>query len=144
MINDSMVCLKELFAYAILFNPKIYEIQVIDKRKKKTIKNFGIKRIDETKLNGLNIFNVSLLSEGEDNKTFSLAYLEDDATSSVIAMPLFIEGQKVRLMELNHKLPKIFKEFPLIGCNDTGFNFVFQSKKFYPNETRSNLLLKEI
>jgi hypothetical protein len=45
---------------------------------------------------------------------------------------------------VNHNLPKIFKEFPLIGCNDTGFNFCFTSRKFYPNESRSDLLLRGI
>ena len=32
MIDDSMACLKELFPYALLFNPKLSEIQMIDKR----------------------------------------------------------------------------------------------------------------
>ena len=38
----------------------------------------------------------------------------------------------------------MFKEFPLIGCSDHGFNFVFTSRRFYPNETRSDLLLNQI
>ena len=41
-------------------------------------------------------------------------------------------------------MPKIFKEFPLIGAKDTGYNYVFTSRKFYPNETRSNLMLRMI
>ena len=37
----------------------------------------------------------------------------------------------------------MFKEFPLIGCSDHGFNFVFTSRRFYPNEKRSDLLLNQ-
>jgi hypothetical protein len=47
-------------------------------------------------------------------------------------------------LKLRTGFTKIFKEFPLIGAKDTGFNYVFTSKKFYPNETRSNLMLKRI
>lgn len=144
MIEEGMNGLKELFAYALLFNSKLFEIQVIDKRKGRRIKNFGIKRADETRYNNLRIFNATILEEGKENSTFSAAYLEDENTLSTVAMPLKFEQEKVSLVELNHKMPKIFKEFPLIGCKDTGFNFVFTSRRFYPNESRSDLLLAEI
>ncbi len=43
---------------------------------------------------------------------------------------------------LEANFPKIFKEFPLIGCEDTGFNFAFTSRDLHPAQTRSELYLK--
>ena len=59
-------------------------------------------------------------------------------------MPVKVKNEKLILLEANSQLPKMFKEFPLIGCQDTGFNYVFSSKLFYPNENRSGLLLKQM
>jgi hypothetical protein len=144
MIEDAMICLKELFPYAMLFNSKLSEIQVIDRREGKRIKNFGFKRLEDSVYNGMRIFNVKVLEQGNDPRTFSIAYDEDEDSKSTIAMPVSLNDGKIMLNEVNHKLPKIFKEFPLIGCKDHGFNFIFTSKQFYPNESRSDLLLKQI
>ena len=50
-----------------------------------------------------------------------------------MAVPVEVTDGNITLLEVNHKCSKIFKEFPLIGSQDHGFNFVFNSKKFYPN-----------
>ena len=50
----------------------------------------------------------------------------------------------IKLLRFDHGHPKIYKEFPLIGSEDTFFNFIFTSREFYPNETRTQLLLKSI
>ncbi len=62
----------------------------------------------------------------------------------MIAVPIHIEGYERRILKVPDIVPKIFKEFPLIGAEDTPYNYVFTSRKFYPNETRSNLMLKQI
>jgi hypothetical protein len=40
MVKDSMDCLKEIFPYALLFNPKLSDIHVLDRRQGMRIKNF--------------------------------------------------------------------------------------------------------
>ncbi len=70
--------------------------------------------------------------------------MEDEETYSTVAFPIHLDDHHIKLLEVKHKLPKMFKEFPLIGCKDFGFNFVFTSKRFYPNESRSDLLLNSI
>lgn len=35
----------------------------------------------------------------------------------------------------------IFKDFPLIGCGKLGWNVMINSREFYPNERRSDLML---
>jgi hypothetical protein len=70
--------------------------------------------------------------------------MEDEDTYSTVAAPVMVQNGEVKLLETNNKYAKMFKEFPLIGCEDHGFNFVFTSKKFYPNESRSDLLLNQI
>ncbi len=77
MIDEAMAALKELFPYVILFNPKIYELQMIDKRKGHRLKNFGLKRIEESSNGAINICNILHLEEGQENRTISLAYIED-------------------------------------------------------------------
>ena len=59
-------------------------------------------------------------------------------------MPVEVNEKMIILLETKHDFPKIFKEFPLIGSKDHGFNFVFTSKMLFPNESRSDLLLKTI
>ena len=50
MIEEALESLKELFPYAILFNPKLEEIQVVDQsNKEKKMKDFTIKRIGQEK-----------------------------------------------------------------------------------------------
>ena len=44
MIEKGIQSIKDLFSYALLFNPKIYQIEVIDKRTVKKFKDFTIKR----------------------------------------------------------------------------------------------------
>lgn len=53
MIEEAMVNLKELFPYALLFNPKLSELAVVNKTGGKRIKNFKISRLDKEKLYGL-------------------------------------------------------------------------------------------
>lgn len=143
MITDAMSCLKELFPYALLFNPKLTEIQMVDRRAGKKLNNFGIKRMEESRYNNVTIFNAKILEQKKDPQNFSIAYIKDEETYSVLAMPVSL-SEGLQLLEVNHNFPKMFKEFPLIGCKDHGFNFVFTSKQFYPNETRSDLLLHHI
>ena len=139
-----MSCLKELFPYALLFNPKLSELHVINKSSHKKIKNYSIKKVEEQDRFGLKLFNAKVVEEGKEPYTFSAAYLQDEDTFSTVAVPVSVEKDSIKLLETNEKYPKIFKEFPLIGCKDHGFNFVFTSRRFYPNETRSDLLLNQI
>ena len=44
MIEEAMINLKELFVYALLFNPKLSELSVVNKTGGKRIRNFKISR----------------------------------------------------------------------------------------------------
>lgn len=144
MLLPSMNCLKELFPYALLFNPMLSQLHLINKSDIKKIKNFSIQRIDDTEYSGLKVFNAKVSQFKMKPYTFSAAYIQDEDTYSMIAAPVSIDNGRVKLLQTNNKYPKIFKEFPLIGCQDHGFNFIFTSRKFYPNESRSDLLLNQI
>lgn len=127
----------------MLFNPKLSELEFVNHAGGK-VKSFSIKREEETDYEGLAIFIALIKEEGKEGSRFTAAYMRDEESFSTVAVPVEINKCELHLLETNNKYPKIFKEFPLIGSKDHGLNFVFNSKRFYPNETRSDLLLNQI
>ena len=85
----------------------------------------------------------SIITDKESKYEY-LAFKTDEKTGCSVAIPISLEGDTVGLRRVEQGMPKVFKEFPLIGSKETGYNFVFTSRYFYPNETRSNLLLNMI
>lgn len=85
MIEEAMKNLKELFPYALLFNPKLSTLTVLNKTGGTRIKDFQICRIEKDKFKGISIFNANISEEG-DTRTFSAAYIEDKG--STIAVPV--------------------------------------------------------
>lgn len=81
---------------------------MIDKREGKRLKNFGIKRMEPSKYNNIDIFNAKILEQGKEARTFSIAYISDEETYSILAMPVCL-SEGLQLLEVNHNFPKMFK-----------------------------------
>jgi len=74
-------------------------------------------------------------------KYFVAYFLRNKA---IAAVPVNIDNSCIEILRLNPNLPKYFKDFPLIGCPDTKWNAIINSREFYPNEKRSELMLKYV
>lgn len=109
MIEESMRCLKELFPYALLFNPKLSELEVVNETGGQKIKGFYMKKMESKTLHGLDIFNVEVTEEDKEPYIYSLASVEDIKNASIVAVPVKINGKDITLLETNHKYPKMFK-----------------------------------
>lgn len=86
-------------------------------------------------MNGFNIFSAVIYKYDDHDQRINeskiiVQYLYETYKSinAIVAFPVRIEENKINLLMLEESFPKIFKEFPLIGCEDTGFNFAFTSE----------------
>lgn len=57
----------------------------------------------------MKVFNAKVLEQGKEPRTFSAVYSQDEETFSTVAMPVEVSEGKLKLLEVNHKFPKIFK-----------------------------------
>lgn len=64
-------------------------------------------------------------------------YICDDEHQHIIMLPIADGGKVVRLDDI----PKLFFQYPLLGSEDFGMNFIFESSRFKPVENRDGLYL---
>ena len=47
---------------------------------------------------------------------------------AIAAIPIEIDGEIIKILRVRNDMPKIFKDFPLIGCYDTRWNAIINAR----------------
>lgn len=125
----------ELMPYVMTFNERIKEVSIIDytNNKKETYTKKQQTTFDENI--GLKSINIETI-EGN-NKT--IYYLQSVDNKDIIILPLKTIN---KAMSING-IPRLFIYFPLLGTHTFGFNYIFHSERFFPEEPRNAIVLPE-
>lgn len=59
-------------------------------------------------------------------------------------VPIEVDDDDWKILRVDQSIPQVFKDFPLIGSSPIKWNAVINSNQFYPDETRSHLLLQSL
>lgn len=62
---------------------------------------------------------------------YIVSYFHDGV--AIAAIPVEIENDIIKIVKVDNQYPKVFKDFPLIGCYDICWNAIINSRTFYPN-----------
>ncbi|MDD3772200.1 MAG: DUF3883 domain-containing protein [Weeksellaceae bacterium] len=129
--------LKRTAHYALLFNSKIKQFEIIDK-----IKNEQYK-ISRESQNNISENITEVTTKTENNNSVSLEHLLCYKKNSdfEIAIPVSKMQSGYEILIPDDSTPRIFKDFPLVGTEEWGANFIFNSKKIQPTEPRNGLEL---
>lgn len=121
--------------YVMLFNDRITECEVADH-----INNVHItfRKSQQPDENGLKKMRIDINRNGVE-MPMDIYFLESADGDERIVMPLET-ATKTRNLE---GISKLFMHFPLLGTEDFGFNFVFHSHNFKPEEKRDGLYLPD-
>ena len=121
--------------YVMLFNDRITECEVNNH-----INNVHVtfKKSQMPDENGLKRMRIDINSNGTE-MPMNLYYLESEDGTERIVLPLET-ATKTRSLD---GISKLFMYFPLLGTEDFGFNFVFHSHSFKPEEKRDGLYLPD-
>jgi hypothetical protein len=55
-----------------------------------------------------------------------VSYIKDD--KAIAAIPIEINGEIIKILRIDSNLPKLFKDFPLIGFSDTKWNAIINAR----------------
>lgn len=121
--------------YVMLFNDRITECQIDDNINSVHVTFKKSACPDE---NGLKVMRVDVIRNGKE-LPMNIYYLESDNGDERIVLPLET-STKARSLD---GISKLFMHFPLLGTEDFGFNFIFHSHNFKPEEKRNGLFLPD-
>ena len=121
--------------YVMLFNDRITECQVDDNINDIHVTFRKVLRPDEQ---GLKVMRIEMVRNGK-NQPMDIYYLESDNGDERIVLPLETPTKACCLDGIS----KLFMHFPLLGTEDFGFNYVFHSRNFKPEEKRNGLYLPD-
>ena len=125
----------ELMPYVMTFNERIEEVTILD-NKNKLQDVFTKKKCEliDPDLN-LNVLTIGT-STGNDKKIF---YLQSEDRKDMIVLPLKSINEAMDITGI----PRLFIFFPLLGTHTFGFNFIFHSERFFPEEPRNAIVIPE-
>ncbi len=121
--------------YVMLFNDRITECQIDDNINDIHV---GFKKSALPDDNGLKVMCVDIVNNGI-SEPMHIYYLESEDGNERIVLPLESANEARSLDGIS----KLFMHFPLLGTEDFGFNFVFHSRNFKPEEKRNGLYLPD-
>lgn len=129
--------LKKTGHYALLFNKRIKQFEVFNEI---TNDNFKISRVSSVNITEEIEEVITKIESNNSTSQFHLLCFKKP-NEYEIAIPVLpiINGYDVIIPD--ESTPRIFKDFPLIGTEDWGSNFILNSKKFQPTEPRDGLEL---
>ena len=121
--------------YVMLFNDRITECQIDD-----YINNVHVsfKKSERPEEYGLKVMRIDMTQNGE-KQPVDIYYLESESGDERVVLPLETATRACSLDGIS----KLFMHFPLLGTEDFGFNFVFHSRNFKPEEKRNGLYLPD-
>ena len=123
----------KLMPYILTVNERIEECMIEDRVN-------GMIRI-WTKSQGVDEFNAHVMDihctingTASERKVY---YICDSEHQNTIMLPITEGGKVIRLDDI----PKLFFQYPLLGSEEFGMNFIFESSRFKPVENRDGLFL---
>ena len=117
--------------YLMTINPRISEVEI--QIAESNIKFHSRPLDDEV---GLKVMGITKIENGVTTEE-KMYYLTSEDGNDVIILPL-ASPTCVRSLD---GMAKLFVNYPLLGTEDFGFEFIFHSKRFIPEEERNGLFL---
>ena len=133
-VNGLKEAIKQM-PYVMLFNDGITECQIDDNINNVHVSFAKSERPDE---NGMRVMRIDIIRDGV-AKPMDIYYLESADGDERIVLPLESATKACALDGIS----KLFMHFPLLGTEDFGFNFIFHSRSFKPEEKRNGLYLPD-
>ena len=133
-VNGLKEAIKQM-PYVMLFNDEITECRIDDLINNVHVSFAKSARPDE---NGLKVMRIDILRDGVEEPK-DIYYLESADGDERIVLPLESPTKACRLDGIS----KLFMHFPLLGTEDFGFEFIFHSRNFKPEEKRDGLYLPD-
>lgn len=89
MIQDAVDSVRNLMGYCLIFNEKIYAIEVVDNRKVPKFASFSFERGEEERLEGnVYVTDIKYLDEKLGEKTLTFAFSRQAGSQATVAIPL--------------------------------------------------------
>jgi hypothetical protein len=129
--------LKQTAHYALLFNKRIKQFEVYNEI---TNEHYKISRVESKNVSEQIEEVITKIEFNESTAKFHLLCFRKEKEFD-IAIPVFITESGYEVLIPDKSTPRIFKDFPLIGTENWGSNFILNSKKFQPTEPRDGLEL---
>lgn len=133
-VNGLKEAIKQM-PYVMLFNDEITECCINDLINNVHVSFTKSARPDE---NGLKVMRIDILRDGVE-EPMDIYYLESADGDERIVLPLESPTKACGLDGIS----KLFMHFPLLGTEDFGFEFIFHSRNFKPEEKRNGLYLPD-
>ena len=121
--------------YVMLFNDRITRCQIDDYINNVHVNFAKSARPDE---NGMKVMRIDIVRNGV-NMPMNIYYLESESGEDRIVLPLESPTRACRLDGIS----KLFMHFPLLGTENFGFEYIFHSCHFKPEEKRDGLYLPD-
>lgn len=119
--------------YLMTINPRIHEVE-IDNQVSGERFIFRASALPDEE--GVKVTRVVTELNGTATET-KVYYIESESGDDIIILPLATRHQARRF----DGIAKLFVNYPLLGSENFGFEFIFQSRRFFPEEKRDGLYL---
>lgn len=129
--------LKKTAHYALLFNKRIKQFEVFNEI---TNDHFKISRVSTVNITEQIEEVITKIENNNSTAQFHLLCFKK-SNEFEIAIPVLKTQSGYDVIIPDESTPRIFKDFPLIGSEDWGSNFILNSKRFQPTEPRDGLEL---
>ena len=129
--------LKQTAHLALLFNTRIKQFQVHNEI---TNEHYKISRVESKKVTEQIEEVITKIEHGDSVTKFHLLCFRKEKEFD-IAIPVQVDSSGYEIVIPDKSTPRVFKDFPLIGTESWGSNFILNSKKFQPTEPRDGLEL---
>ncbi|MCD8282860.1 MAG: hypothetical protein LUC22_06385 [Prevotella sp.] len=128
-----------LIPYVMALNDKIDEISV--KYGKEGRKQAFVKSETATIDEAVNLRSlvICIKSDGGAEREEKIFYLQSPDKSDIVILPLRSETEAKDIAGI----PRLFIYFPLLGTQNFGVNYIFHSRRFFPEEPRNAIVLPE-
>lgn len=123
-----------LMPYVMAINDRIKSVRIDDHN---SVRSETYSKEEEVPLDeATRLFSVNI---NKSNGAQSIFYLKSEDGKDIIILPLSSRNEAMTF----EGVPRWFIFFPLLGTENFGFNFIFHSARFYPEEPRNSIVLPE-
>ena len=122
--------------FLMTINPRIAKVEIRNMTGGLTAL-FSSRQLDDE--NGLKVMEITKKENGNVSHE-KIYYLISEDENDIVILPL---NSPTQTRSLNG-MAKLFVNYPLLGSEDFGFEFIFHSKRFIPEEERNGLFLPKV
>jgi hypothetical protein len=94
--------------------------------------------LSATECEGYNIPTIRRIIDGEESNLFFIHYIDEDIS---LAIPINNLSEKAILTTAT--MPKLYRDFPLIGSEDFHFPYLLNGFSFFPTDSRDGIFMTE-